>query len=188
MALWHSREIRLASISCVTPVAELVRSMHSSRVLLIVSGGFPHDCPKASRLASFLSFLFLAHPRTDMQPAWRQACSLACKMPSRTPAYAHAILRDSSRGLSCYQACCACCSCIESAAHCRSNIVDCQLVALKAYMCRAEEDNGNAVKRVEQFQSIGLEAQVRELLQDRYLEVRERAITAMNSFKYGRQG
>ena len=58
----------------------------------------------------------------------------------------------------------------------------------KAYMCRAEEEDGNAVKRVEQFRSIGLEAQVRELLQDRYLEVRERAIAATNNFKYGRQG
>ena len=55
-------------------------------------------------------------------------------------------------------------------------------------LCRVEDEAGGAVRRVEQFQSIGTEAKVRELLQDMSLEVRERAMTAMNNFKSGRQG
>lgn len=39
VASWHSHEIRLASNSCVMPVAEFIRSMHDSGLLLVVSGG-----------------------------------------------------------------------------------------------------------------------------------------------------
>ncbi|KAL3133285.1 hypothetical protein ABBQ38_007165 [Trebouxia sp. C0009 RCD-2024] len=50
---------------------------------------------------------------------------------------------------------------------------------------RDEHEPGGEVKRIQQFQSIGVEARLREMLQDVSYDVRERATSALGNFDYG---
>ena len=49
-------------------------------------------------------------------------------------------------------------------------------------LCRAGNEPGGAVKRIQHFQSIGTEARLRDMLQDMSLDVRERVTSALDNF------
>ena len=50
------------------------------------------------------------------------------------------------------------------------------------WMCSAGNEPGGAVKRIQQFQSIGTEARLRDMLQDMSFDVRERVTSALDNF------
>lgn len=53
---------------------------------------------------------------------------------------------------------------------------------LYMWLCRAGNEPGGAVKRIQQFQSIGTEARLRDMLQDMSFDVRERVTSALDNF------
>ena len=59
---------------------------------------------------------------------------------------------------------------------------DDQKIKLPHGGCRADDEPGGAVKRIQQFQSIGTEAYLRDMLQDLSLDVRERVTSALDNF------
>lgn len=50
------------------------------------------------------------------------------------------------------------------------------------WVCRVGNEPGGAVKRIQQFQSIGTEARLRDMLQDMSYDVRERVTSALDNF------
>ena len=50
------------------------------------------------------------------------------------------------------------------------------------WACRGDNEPGGAVKRIQQFQSIGTEARLRDMLQDISFDVRERVTSALDNF------
>lgn len=66
--------------------------------------------------------------------------------------------------------------CCSAATGCSSNAI------YVLWVCRVGNEPGGAVKRIQQFQSIGTEARLRDMLQDMSFDVRERVTSALDNF------
>ena len=75
------------------------------------------------------------------------------------------------------------CGCIKCCCDCSIAVCGICPADLHCDVVRADDDAPDrAMKRIQQFQSLGTEEWLRDMLQDMSLDVRERVSTALNNF------